>query len=65
VGRNPSRQHTVYEAGDLAGLDASLEAMRAPFRLEENMSWKQWDAGDRPAIAWEDAATYKPIFRKP
>lgn len=65
VGRIPARHHAVYEAGDLAGLDASLEAMRAAYRLEENMSWKQWDTGDRPTITWEDAATYKPIFRKP
>jgi hypothetical protein len=65
VGRTPARHHAVYEAGDLMALDASLEAMRAPFRLEESMSWKQWDTGDRPAITWEDAAAYKPIFRKP
>lgn len=64
-GRTPRRHHAIYEAADLAGLDASLEAMRAPFRLAENMAWKQWDTGDAPAITWEDAATFKPIFRKP
>lgn len=65
VGRQPERHHAIYEAADLAALDASLDAMRAPFRLAENMAWKQWDSGERPAITWEDAATFKPIFRRP
>jgi hypothetical protein len=43
----------------------ALDTMRAPFRMTENMAWKQWDTGDNPAITWEDAATFKPIFRKP
>ncbi|NDH64541.1 MAG: hypothetical protein EBY18_23510, partial [Alphaproteobacteria bacterium] len=63
--RQPERHHAIYEAADLAALDASLDAMRAPFRLAENMAWKQWDSGERPAITWEDAATFKPIFRRP
>lgn len=65
AGRTPARHHAIYEAADLAGLDASLEAMRAPFRLAENMAWKQWDSGEHPAITWEDATTFKPIFRAP
>lgn len=64
-GRASARHLTIYEAFDLAGLDASLDMMRAPFRMSENMAWKRWDTGDRPAIAWEDAATYKPILRRP
>jgi len=63
--REPARHLAIYEAFDLPGLDESLDMMRAPFRMAENMSWKQWDSGDRPAITWEDAATFKPIFRKP
>jgi len=65
VGRTPARYLTLYEAHDLPGLDQSLEMMRAPFRLKENMSWKQWDTGANPAITWEDAASFKPIFRNP
>jgi len=64
-GRQPARHLAVYEAFDLAGLDASLDAMRTPFRMAENMAWKRWDTGDRPVIVWEDSATYKPIFRRP
>ncbi len=64
-GREPARHLAIYEAFDLPGLDESLDMMRAPFRMAENMSWKRWDSGGRPAITWEDAATYKPIFRKP
>lgn len=64
-GREPARHLAIYEAQDLRGLDDSLDMMRAPFRMAENMAWKQWDSGERPVITWEDAATYKPIFRRP
>lgn len=64
-GRRPARHLAVYEAADLAGLDESLDMMRSPYRMAENMSWKQWDTGERPAITWEDAATFKPIYRRP
>ncbi len=64
-GRQPARHLAIYEAADLAGLDESLDMMRAPYRLAENMAWKQWDAGEQPAITWEDAATFKPIYRNP
>lgn len=65
VGREPARHLAIYEAADLHGLDESLEAMRAPFRLEENMSWKKWDSGPEAAITWEDAAMFRPIYRRP
>jgi hypothetical protein len=64
-GRDPQRHLAIYEAPDLPGLDDALDAMRAPFRMTENMAWKQWDTGDNPIITWEDAATFKPIFRRP
>ena len=64
-GRQPARHLAIYEAADLAGLDESLDMMRAPYRLAENMAWKQWDTGEQPAITWEDAATFKPIYRNP
>lgn len=64
-GRATSRQLTLYEAQDLSSLQQSLELMRAPHRLKENASWKQWDTGSNPAITWEDATSFKPIFRFP
>ncbi|KTD43413.1 hypothetical protein [Legionella quateirensis] len=64
-GKIPSRQLTVYEADNLSTLQQSLELMRAPHRLKENASWKQWDTGNDPVITWEDATSFKPIFRYP
>jgi hypothetical protein len=64
-GRSTPRTLTIYEAADLAGLATSLESMRAPHRLGENASWKKWDTGKSPVITWEDAASYRPIFRYP
>ena len=64
-GRTPSRHLTLYEAQDLAALQQSLDLMRAQHRLKENASWKQWDTGNDPAITWEDATSFKPIFRYP
>lgn len=65
VGRTPARAHTIYEAWNEAGLKESLSLMRAPHRLGDNASWHAWDSGDHPAITWEDAASFKPIFRYP
>lgn len=64
-GKVPTRQLTIYEAADLAGLQTSLELMRSYHRLQENASWKQWDTGENPAITWEEASSFKPIFRYP
>lgn len=64
-GRAPARQLTIYEAWDIHGLHNSLELMRAPYRLRENAFWKEWDSGGDSAIIWEDATSFKPIFRYP
>ncbi len=64
-GKTSARYYTIYEAWNLAGLQESLEFMRAHYRLKENISWKQWDTGENPAITWEDATSFKPIFRYP
>lgn len=61
----PSRQLTIFEAADEAGLRQSLELMRAKWRLNANESWQQWDGGDNPAIVWEDATSFTPIYRYP
>lgn len=65
AGRTPARHLALYEAADLGALDDCLDAMRAPFRLDENMAWKRWDSGPAPVITWEDAATFRPIYRNP
>ena len=65
AGRDTARHLAIYEASDLAGLDESLDMMRTPYRMAENMAWKRWDSGDEPVITWEDAATFKPIYRRP
>lgn len=64
-GKTTSKDFTIYEAWDLNGLQQSLESMRSYSRLQENASWKQWDSGENPAIIWEDATSFKPIFRFP
>ncbi|MGQ9371904.1 hypothetical protein [Azospirillum sp. A39] len=65
VGRSPRRAMTLYEAADAAGLLAALELMRAPHRMAENASWKEWDQGADPAITWEDATSFRPVYRFP
>jgi hypothetical protein len=65
VGRAPSRQLTIYEAADTASLAGALEQMRAPHRMAENASWKDWDSGIDPAIVHEDATSFRAVFRYP
>jgi hypothetical protein len=61
AGSAPRRTFVVYEAGDEAGLQRSLASMRGAARLEENLSWHRWE----PAISYEDAAMFRPIYRWP
>lgn len=63
--REPTRYQTIYEAWSEEGLKESLGLMRAPHRLGENAAWHKWDSGERPAITWEDATSFTPIFRYP
>jgi hypothetical protein len=65
VDRVPARHLTIYEAPSSAGLSECLGLMRAPWRLAENASWQRWDRGTGPAISWEDAASFRPIYRFP
>lgn len=59
-----SRHIAIYEAQDEAGLRHSLDLMRSKSRLKENESWLKWDTGMNPAITWEDATSFTPIFWK-
>lgn len=65
VGRAPRRQLTIYEAADTTSLAGALEQMRAPHRMAENASWKDWDTGTDPAILDEDATSFRQILRYP
>ena len=65
VGHAPDRQLTIYEAPDSASLAGALQQMRAPHRMAENASWKDWDSGVDPAIVKEDATSFHPVFRYP
>lgn len=64
-GRSPTRYITVYEAPSVAEFSECLAQLRSPSRQSENLSWHRWQSGDAPAILWEDAASFKPIFRCP
>jgi hypothetical protein len=65
INREPIRYQTIYEAWSEEGLKESLHLMRAARRLGENASWHKWDRGEHPAITWEDATSFTPIFRYP
>lgn len=65
IGRSPGRQLTIYEAADTASLSGALEQMRAPHRMAQNASWKDWDSGADPAILDEDATSFRQVFRYP
>jgi hypothetical protein len=62
VGRSPALYQTVYEAADEAGLIRSFQLMRAPYRYGSNAEWNAWVGN---AITWQDATSYRPIFRMP
>jgi hypothetical protein len=60
-GREPRRTFVVYEAQDEAGLARCRGAMRGASRVQENLAWHRWD----DAISYQDAATFRPIYRWP
>lgn len=60
VGRVPSRVHTIYEVENSFSFDEAFAAMRAPHRYSSNAEWDQWVG---KAITWQDATSFRPIFR--
>lgn len=60
--REPRRAHTVYEAADEAGLARSFQLLRAPWRYGSN---EDWAGRVGPQITWQDAAAWRPIYRRP
>lgn len=62
VDREPMRVHTVYEVESVAALDEAFGLMRAPHRFGSNADWDAW-VGD--AIRWQDATSFRPIYRAP
>lgn len=62
VGRHEPLHHTIYEAADEAALIRSFQLMRAPYRYSSNADWAAWVG---KAITWQDASSYRPIYRRP
>lgn len=60
--RDVERVHTVYEANDEAALIRSFQLLRAPWRYGSNAAW---EAHVGHAIRWQDAAGWRPIYRRP
>lgn len=57
--RTPVRYLTVFETDNEVTLTRSMTDLRSPQRLSENMLWQK---RAEEAIAWQDAATFRPIF---
>lgn len=62
VGKEPLRHLTMFEAADEAALLRCLVELRAPHRINENYAWQK---RLEPAVTWQDATSFKPIFRWP
>lgn len=62
IDRDVERTHTIYEANDEAALIRSFQLLRAPWRYGSNAAW-EGEVGT--AIAWQDAAAWRPIYRRP
>jgi len=62
VGTPQSRHLTVFETSDESTLSRSLQDLRAVHRIEQNLEWQK---RVEPAVTWQDASTFRPIFRWP
>lgn len=62
VSREPRRVHTVYEVESAAALDEAFALMRAPYRYGSNADWDAWVGA---AIRWQDATSFRPVYRAP
>jgi hypothetical protein len=62
VDRKPELVHTVYEVESVHALDEAFLLMRAPYRFTSNADWDAWVG---KAIVWQDATSFRPIYRAP
>lgn len=62
IGREPQQTHTIYEVDSPAALDEAFRLMRAPHRYRSNAEWDAWVGS---AILWQDATSFRPIYRAP
>ncbi len=60
--REPGLVHTVYEVESVQALDEAFLLMRAPYRFSSNADWDAWVG---KAITWQDATSFRPIYRAP
>jgi hypothetical protein len=62
IGKDPVRQLTCFEAADENVLSRCLSDLRAPHRVSANSDWqKRVEA----AVSWQDASSFRPIYRRP
>ncbi|RUR84935.1 DUF4286 family protein [Chlorogloeopsis fritschii PCC 9212] len=58
----PTRYLTIYEAASQTELERSFALMRSPHRFGSNADWNSWVGR---AITYQDASSFRPIFRRP
>jgi hypothetical protein len=62
VGATPVRHLTFFETAHEPGLMRSLEDLRSNHRIEQNYEWQK---RVEPAVSWQDASSFRPIYRLP
>lgn len=62
INRNSTRYLTIYEAASQSALERSFALMRSPHRFRSNADWERWVG---PTITYQDATSFRPIFRRP
>lgn len=62
IDRQPQRHLTFFQSATEDSLQRCLTDIRSTHRIEENLKWQQ---RVEPAVTWQDATSFRPIFRWP